>query len=207
MSVRTMIFDFDGTIADTFDVAVGVLIELADEFGYRRAEPAEMAALLSLGLREVANRIGLSWLRLPALAVRVREEMSGRMHQIAPCRGVNAALGELRARGVRVGILTSNRRDNVERFLANQLDLRFDFISTGSGLFSKEKRLERLLVTQRLVLAQTCYVGDEVRDVEAARAAGMRAVAVTWGFSSSQLLAASNPDHLIADPCELFDLI
>jgi phosphoglycolate phosphatase len=202
-----MIFDFDGTIADTFDAAVAVLNQLADEFGYRPAEPEEMAQLTSLGLRELVDRIGLSWHRVPALAVRVRQEMSRKMHEIAPCAGVVPALAALRARGVRIGILTSNKRENVEKFLVQQPDLGFDFISASSGLFSKERRLKRLLATQRLVLAETCYVGDEVRDIEAARALGMRAVAVTWGFSAAQLLAASHPDHLIADPSELLALV
>jgi phosphoglycolate phosphatase len=129
------------------------------------------------------------------------------MHGIAPCRGMLPALQSLRERGVRVGILTSNNRDNVDNFLARHPELSFDFISTDSGLFSKHVLLERLLATHSLALADTCYVGDEVRDVEAARALGMRAVAVTWGFSSSQLLAACNPDHLIADPGELLSLV
>jgi phosphoglycolate phosphatase len=207
MFVRTMIFDFDGTIADTFHAVIDVLNQLSDEFGYRRADPDEMAVLTSLGLRELADRVGLAWHRLPALAVRVRKEMSRQMHGIAPCRGVVPVLASMRAQGTRIGILTSNHRDNVDRFLANQPELTFDFISTGSGLFSKETRLKRLLATQRLALAETCYVGDEVRDVEAARAVGMRSVGVTWGFSSPQLLAASKPDHLIADPNELLGLV
>lgn len=202
-----MIFDFDGTIADTFAAAVNVLHQLADELGYRRAAPEELAALITLGLHELADRVGLARERMPALAQRVREEMSRQMHLIAPCRGVVPVIGALRARGVRVGIVTSNHRDNVQRFLAHQPQLSFDFISTSSGLFSKERRLKRLLVAQRLALADTCYVGDEVRDIAAAQALGMRAVAVTWGFTSSQLLAASKPDHLIADPSELFDLV
>ena len=202
-----MIFDFDGTIADTFEPAVSVLNELAEEFGYRRADRDEMAKLTSLGLRELVDRVGLSWHRVPALAVRVRQEMARQMHLIAPCRGVVAALSNLRERGVRTGILTSNHRDNVDKFLATQPELRFDFISAGAGLFSKERRLKRLLATQRLVLEETCYVGDEVRDIEAARALGMRAVAVAWGFSSTQLLAASAPDHLLQEPSGLLSLV
>jgi phosphoglycolate phosphatase len=202
-----MIFDFDGTIADTFHAVIATLNQLADEFGYRKAAPDELAILTSLGLRELADRVGLAWHRLPALAVRVRQEMARNMPSISPCEGVPSALRELRARGVRTGILTSNKRDNVDSFLAHHPELVFDFVNAGSGLFSKERRLRRLLAAQRLTLAQTCYVGDEVRDVEAARGLGMRAVAVTWGFSSPELLAASQPDHLIASPAELLSLV
>jgi phosphoglycolate phosphatase len=202
-----MIFDFDGTIADTALAAIDVLNQLADEFGYRRAAPDELAELASLGMRELADRVGLAWHRLPALAVRVRQEMARQMPSIQPCRGIVETVQELRARGVHIGILTSNNRENVDSFLAQQPELVFSFISTGSGLFSKERRLKRLLRTQRLALAETCYVGDEVRDIEAARAIGMRAVAVSWGFSSPQLLAASQPDHLFAEPSELLALL
>ena len=129
------------------------------------------------------------------------------MPSIKPCRGMASALAELRTRGIRTGMLTSNNRENVDSFLAKNPELMFDFISTGSGLFSKQTRLKRLLATQRLALAETCYVGDEVRDIEAARALGMQAVAVCWGFSSPQLLAASQPDHLFAEPSELLALV
>jgi phosphoglycolate phosphatase-like HAD superfamily hydrolase len=207
MVVRSMIFDFDGTIADTFHAIIDVVNELADELEYRRGTPEELAHFMSLGLRELADRVGLDWQRLPALAVRVREQMSRRMHAVAACRGVVPVLESLRGHGVRLGILTSNNRGNVDSFLAQHPELSFDFISTDSGLFSKHDRLADLLATHGLELADTCYVGDEVRDVEAARALGMRAVAVTWGFSSSQLLAACNPDHLIADPSELLSLV
>lgn len=207
MSVRAMIFDFDGTIADTVQAAIAVLSQLADEFGYRRAAPEELARFSSLGLRELAERIGLAWHRVPALAVRVRQEMAQNMSAIAPCRGVPAVLQGLRARNVRVGMLTSNSRDNVARFLGSHPELVFDFVNSGAGLFSKQTRLRRLLAVQRLDLRSTCYVGDEVRDIEAARSLGMRAVAVTRGFSSPQLLAASRPDHLIEDPAELLGLV
>ncbi|HET8936252.1 MAG TPA: HAD-IA family hydrolase [Polyangiales bacterium] len=202
-----MIFDFDGTIADTLHAVIDVFNDLSDEFGYRRGTQKELQLFMGRGLRELAASVGLSWQRLPDLAVRVREEMSRRMHLVLPCPGMAPALAALRARGVGLGILTSNNRENVERFLEHHPTLQFDFISGGSGLFDKHTVLQSLLSARGLALADTCYVGDEVRDVEAARVLGMRAVAVTWGFSSSQLLAACNPDHLIADPNELLSLV
>jgi len=207
MFVRSMIFDFDGTIADTLHAVIDVFNDLSDEFGFRRGTQEELQLFMGRGLRELATCVGLSWERLPDLAVRVREEMSRQMHLIQPCAGMVPALLALRARGVRLGILTSNNRENVERFLEHHPTLQFDFISGGAGLFEKHTVLQSLLATQGLASADTCYVGDEVRDVEAARVLGMRTVAVTWGFSSSQLLAACNPDHLIADPNELLTLV
>lgn len=207
MPIRTMIFDFDGTLAGTFEPVLQVLDGLADEFGYRRAQPGEIPELMKLSVRELAERMNLSWHRLPLLAARVRKEMTRMMPQVKAIPGIETALSELRGRGVRLGILTSNKRENVDVFLANHPQLVFDFISTGSGLFSKHHRLAKLLKQRKLALAETCYVGDEVRDIEAARELGMTMVAVSWGFSASQLLAASHPQHLLHEPSELLTLV
>lgn len=206
MPIRTMIFDFDGTIADTYEPVIAVLEELAGEYGYRRAPREEYPELGGLRPRDLADRIGLPWHKLPLLVARVRKEMASRMSSVQPCRGMPEALLQLKARGVTLGMLTSNNRDNVAAFLARHPMLQFDFVSTGSGLFGKETRLRRLLKKHRLELGETCYVGDEVRDIDAARALGMRMVAVTWGFSSAQLLAAESPEHLVRDPLELIAL-
>jgi phosphoglycolate phosphatase-like HAD superfamily hydrolase len=207
MSTRAMIFDFDGTIADTLGAAVGVLNSLADEYGYRVAQPEELPLLRTLSPRQITERMGLAWHKLPSLVMRVRKEMTRNMSSIMPFAGIAAALQGLRERGVRVGMLTSNSRENVAAFLAHQPSLQFDFISTGTGLFSKHVRLKRVLRSQGLAASDSFYVGDEVRDIEAAREVGLRMIAVSWGFADQQLLAASGPDHLITRPEELLTLV
>lgn len=202
-----MIFDFDGTIADTFSAVVSILNELSTEFGYRRAAADEIPSLMLLEPRELAQRMNVPWHKLPVLAVRVRQEMSRNMPHVRPIPGIVPALAGLRERGIGVGMLTSNNRENVSLFLAKNPELSFDFISTGSGLFSKQTRLSRLLRKHGLALSETCYVGDETRDIEAARSLGMRMVAVAWGFSAPQLLAAKQPEHLLSHPSELLSLV
>jgi phosphoglycolate phosphatase len=207
MSSQAVIFDFDGTIADTFAAVIETLNELAPEFGYRTAAPAELPALRALGLRQLAEHMGLAWHKLPRLVSRVRTRMAHKMVEVAPCAGMPEALGALRERGLTLGVLTSNTRENVAAFLSAHPELHFDFVSTGSGLFSKHRRLARVLRRQALAADRACYVGDEVRDIEAARALDMRVIAVGWGYAAPQLLAASRPDHLILEPGELLALV
>jgi phosphoglycolate phosphatase len=207
MATRAVLFDFDGTIADTFEAALHVLNDLADEFGYRRAAPEEIEALRALPAREVAARLGVAWHKLPLIAARARQEMARSMSSIQPCLGIPDALRALRERGLRLGLITSNNRQNVETFLAAQPDLSLDFISAGSGLFSKHRRLKRVLQKQRIPIAEAWYVGDEVRDIEAARTLGLRMIAVGWGYCAPSLLMAAGPDHVINKPSELLDLV
>jgi phosphoglycolate phosphatase len=200
--LRTAIFDFDGTIADTFDAVVAVLNALAGEFGYRQADPDEVQQLRGLAPLDVAQRLGVAWPKLPKIVAQVRKGMVRSMPQVQPCPGVPEALRSLSARGISIGLLTSNSRENVDLFLGRH-PLRFDFISTGSGLWSKHRRLSALLRRRGLVAGETAYVGDEIRDIEAGRKLGMRVVAVGWGYTAPQLLLDHKPDELVMHADEL----
>ncbi|HEY2733507.1 MAG TPA: HAD-IA family hydrolase, partial [Polyangiales bacterium] len=196
------IFDFDGTVADTFDAVVQVLNELAVEFGYHSADAEEVQRLRGLPPLEVAQRLGVAWPKVPQIVSRVRKEMMRSMPRVHPCEGVPEALQILRERGLALGLLTSNSRENVDLFLEHN-PIAFEFISTGSGLWSKHRRLASLLRRRKLLAAETAYIGDEVRDIEAGRKLGMRVVAVSWGYTAASLLAQHKPDHLLSNATEL----
>ena len=206
MQVRTAIFDFDGTIADTLLVVIATLNTLAPEFGYRVAAPNELEELRGMPPREVAARMGVAWHKIPLIAIRVRKELSRRMQEVEPFAGMLDALSTLSERGVSVGLLTSNSRENVDMFLA-RYPVRFEFISAGSGMFSKHRRLATLLRKRKLSAADCVYVGDELRDIEAGRALGMRVAAVGWGYSAPQLLRAEQPDYFVSEPGELVRML
>ena len=105
-------------------------------------------------------------------------------------------------------MLTSNKEDNVRRCLrANGAEGFFSFVVGYPRLFGKGKALRRIVRAGRLGRPEVLYVGDEVRDVEAARTAGVAAAAVTWGFHSESLLRGSGPDHVLTAPTELLTLV
>ena len=206
MQLRAAIFDFDGTIADTFEQVVGILNGLSGEFGYRSAAAGEVDELRGMSARDVAKRLGVRWHKIPAIVTRARNELSQAMVKIQPFEGMPAALAELRRRGVLVGLLTSNTRKNVELFLEYH-PLELDFVSTGSGLWSKHRRLAKLVRQYKLKRDQTAYIGDEVRDLEAARTLRIRAVAVGWGYTKPALLAAQKPDALVMKVPDLVETL
>ncbi|HEX4353198.1 MAG TPA: HAD-IA family hydrolase [Polyangiales bacterium] len=200
--VRTAIFDFDGTVADTFDAVVQVLNTLASEYGYRSADAAEVQQLRGLPPTEVAQRLGVAWPKVPQIVARVRKEMIRSMPLVQPCQGVPEALRLLQERGLSIGLLTSNSRENVDLFLERH-PIAFEFISTGSGLWSKHRRLASLMRRRKLIAAETAYIGDEIRDIEAGRKLGMRVIAVSWGYTAPSLLAQHKPDQLLTRADEL----
>ena len=77
----------------------------------------------------------------------------------------------------------------------------------GLPLFGKERVLRQIIRKNQLNPAQVIYVGDETRDVEAARKTAIRVIAVGWGFNTSQALARHQPDFLIQRPGELVEVV
>ncbi|MFW6234740.1 MAG: HAD hydrolase-like protein, partial [Spirochaetota bacterium] len=103
--------------------------------------------------------------------------------------------------GMDLFILSSNNRKNIDRCLARYNITDFRAVRTASGLFSKARYLKRMVRRFRIDSSSAVYIGDELRDVEAAHAAGLQAIAVTWGYDDRPLLETGNPDH-IADTVE-----
>ena len=106
-----------------------------------------------------------------------------------------------------MGVLTSNSKENVEKYLKKRKITEIKFVYSNSNLWGKSKSLEKIIKEQKLNPDETMYVGDEVRDIEAAKNAGVKSCAVTWGFQDKELLATVGPDFLIEKPRQLLDLL
>ncbi|MDB5312695.1 MAG: ppaX 2 [Gemmataceae bacterium] len=203
---RLIVWDFDGTLADSLAASVAVFNRLAPELGFRPVE--DVPAARGLGTRQFLRQHGISLWRLPRLVRRFHAAAADEADKLVLFAGLADVFAGLRARGVRLGILSSNREDNIRRCLrANGAEESFAFVIGYPRLFGKAKALRRILRAERLARADVLYVGDEGRDVEAARKAGVAVAAVTWGFHAEAVLRASGPDHVVTEPRQLLDLV
>ncbi|WP_414527460.1 HAD-IA family hydrolase [Nodularia chucula] len=208
MTPKVIIFDFDGTIADTVDALVTIANRLAVEFGYVQITSEELALLKNFTSREIIKYSGISLFKIPFLLKKVKGELKHKIHELKPIEGIDAALIELHNQGYRLGIITSNSQDNVTAFLENnQLEQLFDFIYSGVTIFGKTTIINNVLRQKQIKTEAVVYVGDETRDIEASRKANIKVIAVTWGFNSPEALAKQNPDFLIHKPSELLDVM
>ncbi len=207
MTIKVVLFDFDGTIADTLNVLLNITNRLAVEFGYKTIDQEELSYIKNLSSREIIKYSGISILKFPLLLAKVKSELNNEIQNIKPFPEIEAVLIEL-INQVDIGILSSNSKDNILKFFAaNNLQNKFDFIYTEAAIFSKSKVINKILKQSKLKPEELIYVGDETRDIVAAKRSQVKAIAVSWGFNSKEILAQQNPDFLIHQPKELIDII
>ena len=207
MRKSLLIFDFDGTIADTLVVAEEVLNETGEEFGLPRISRQQLMELKHKSIPELLKLSGLSWLQLPAFVRKLRLRFKSHIARVSPIQGMPEILNVLKTKGYRMEILTSNTQEVVNSFLREHELLLFEFVHAPDSIFGKSKALKTILKKRKLNCSQVVMIGDELRDVEAAQKVGMDSIAVTWGFNSEQLLRRASPSHIVTEPSHLLHLL
>ncbi len=208
MNSKILVFDFDGTIADSYDTFVTIINRLAPEFGYKPVSEEKLKQLRHLDSQQIIKQSEVSLFKVPSLLRRVKKEMAQEIHNVVPIRGMEAALMEIKEQGNTLGILTSNTEKNVVAFLQNhQLEHIFDFIYPGISLFGKDRIINKLIRKHKLLRETMIYVGDETRDIDAAKKSQIQVIAVGWGFNAPEILKQHQPDFLINNPSQLQNVI
>lgn len=208
MIYKTLVFDFDGTIADTLGETRLIFNRIAPDYGIREVAEHELDHLRHLSLKELLDHLDIPKRRVPALISRGTGMMRSNIAQLKLIEGMPQVLVELRRHVRSFGILTSNATANVDLFLRTHgLREQFDFISSTSKLTGKSKHLKAIRKTFSLRAEELLYIGDELRDVKASQKAGIPIAAVTWGFNSRESLAASEPNYLFDQPADFLRLI
>ncbi len=208
MRHNTWVFDFDGTIADTLEIAREVYNHLAKEHNLQRLEKEEIIHLRDYNVSQFLKYLKIPKIKLPMLLSRGKKEFKKRIKDITLIEGMEEVIPKLREKVQHLGILTSNNKENVEQVLALYgLDKYFDFISTAPKLEGKARHIRAISKTYSLDKSRILYIGDEVRDVKASRKAGVAVCAVTWGFNSEKVLEKAKPSLIAHTPADLLEII
>ncbi|MCB1232371.1 MAG: HAD-IA family hydrolase [Verrucomicrobiae bacterium] len=199
-----LIFDFDGTLAQTLETGIAIYNEIAPDWGLRTVTMEEAQELRKLHTRALLDRLGVSRLMAVKLAAHIRRLLHERMDQVKLIPNVSDAIRQLREEGFRMGILSSNSAENVRMFLQRyHLDECFSFIEAGVSLFGKPHRIRNVLKQVKVPAAETMYVGDETRDMEASRKAGVCGLAVCWGANGREAMLTEGPEFCVDTPSEM----
>jgi phosphoglycolate phosphatase len=195
MPYTLVIFDLDGTLADSSSWFLTVINGVAREYGFRQIAEEEIELLRHAGAREILHRLEVPRRKLPAIARRMRALKREQLDAISLFPGVPAMLHALRDAGLRLTLVSSDSEDNARRQFGESAAL-FRHFACGASIFGKAAKFKAVMRRARVTAAQTIAIGDEVRDIEAAHAAGIACGAATWGYSATDALVAMKPEMI-----------
>jgi phosphoglycolate phosphatase len=198
-------FDFDGTLADSFPWFVSVLDGLARRFDFRHATAEEKEAMRHMEARAILKLLGVPIWKAPVIVAYARRLMQQNLSSIRLFDGVAPALARIAAGGPALAVLSSNSLANVKQVLGPDTAALVRFFECGTDLFGKAAKIKRLLKHTGIEASRAILVGDELRDIDAARAAGIVAASVAWGYNHPAALEARGPDRLFRSVAELND--
>jgi phosphoglycolate phosphatase len=202
--VTTILFDFDGTIADTFKELVKIYNKIAPSLNCKPMADIDIPTLRNKRPQDFMKEYNISKLNLPLLVIKGRKELKKKIHEIQPFDNLIITLEELKKRNLKLGILSSNSQNNIRKFLINNnINHLFDFVYNGKNLFGKSKRISKIIKDQGIEKHQMLMVGDETRDIEAAKKLHIKIIAVSWGFNKKEVLQKLNPNFIAEKPEDL----
>lgn len=207
MHCKLVIFDFDGTLANTLPVVLAMLDELAEKFKTRKMNHEDLHTLRHYPPMKIMRMHRVKIWQLPSILKYTRLRMHGNAHQISRFDGIDEVIRALSSRDIKLGIVTTNTRAIVEQVLGTELFSLFDYFVGEVSLFGKPKALKKVLSQSGCRNSETLAIGDEIRDMDAAARVNIPFGAVSWGFSSPEALRARNPLFTFTHPAQILESI
>jgi len=205
--IKLVIFDFDGTITDTLSFAIKICNLLAPRYNYDLITDENIDFLRGKSAQEVIKASGIPFYKIPMVAISFQKEFAKIIDALEPFKGISTMLKNLKNH-FELGILTSNSKYNVNFFLENhKLNDIFSFVISNRGLFGKSKLLKKIIENKNLKNNEVIYIGDETRDIEAAHRCKIKAISVTWGLNTKEVLENFLADYIVKTPLELENLL
>ena len=196
MKYTLIIFDLDGTLADSFPWFIRIVNTVADKYRFRRIEPEHVETLRGMPARGILEFLDVPRWKLPFIARHMRALKTKHLPDISLFPGVDRMLRELHTAGATIALVSSDHEANVRQSLGPENAALVSHYACGAALFGKAAKFKRVLRMSGIAPVQTLAIGDETRDAEAARAASIAFGAVTWGYASPEALQAMAPQEI-----------
>lgn len=200
MAYKLIIFDLDGTLSDSFPWFLSVVSTVADKHGFNRIDDVE--SMRGKTSSEIIKALNVPLWRLPWIASDMRRLKSRALDKIPLFPGVPDMLSALRHGGLTIAVVSSDSEENARRALGSCVSFIGHF-ACGASLFGKARKFKQVMRAAAMPAKATLTVGDEVRDAEAAKAAGVDFAGVAWGYATVEALAKTDPVTVFASVAEI----
>jgi phosphoglycolate phosphatase len=216
MIYKGIIFDLDGTLADTLTDIANSMNRVLHNRGYPVHLAEDYKYLIGRGLENLVTTSLPVESRLPSIITACLASLIEDYHDNCLVHthlypGIESMLFQLQDLGLKLAVF-SNKADDLTRIIVQSLlpGIRFGKIVGARPDYPKKPDPSGArLISDYLKITpeQMIYLGDSDVDMLTARAAGMLAVGVLWGFRTKEELLLNGADHLLNDPFELMELL
>ncbi len=204
---KIILFDFDGTLADTLQPALKIVNEYLKDEGYDPISPTDLKELRNMNFLQLIAHFKFPIWKIPALVKIVKKDLHKEIDKILIFPGIGKLIRELKRNGFHLAILSSNLRQTIDKFLERHKIAVFDYVQCEPNILEKAKLIKNFLNQHSLITKDVIYIGDEVRDIEACKSVGIQIISVTWGFNDASSLRELKPDFLVKKPAEILTLV
>jgi phosphoglycolate phosphatase len=204
---KLVIFDFDGTLADSFPWFLAIVNTLADKYTFKRIEADEVETLRGYDARRLIAHVGVPAWKVPLIGNHMRRLMAQQISTITLFSGVDRMLRDLAERGVTLAVVSSNSYANIRQVLGPANAELISYYECGVSMFGKHAQFKKIVKKSGISQRHTLCVGDEIRDIEAARRADLPFGAVAWGFTNVEALRAYKPAELFTQIDQIVETV
>lgn len=205
-SFNYIVFDFDGTIADSRSVFILLYNELAHKHGYGILTDENLDELRSLSIPQRCKALGVPLYKIPFIAAAIIKKYKVAVAGLQFNEGMKELLLLLQDNNIRFAVLSSNSKENIAEFFSLN-DMAVANIYSSRSVFGKHILINKFLKHKNLKPSEILYVGDELRDVVACHKSGVKVAWVSWGFDTEQSLKNNKPDYHIDSPAQILSLV
>jgi phosphoglycolate phosphatase len=207
MTYRLIIFDFDGTLADTFPWMMGILDHLAEKYNYPRPNQDEINSFRYMDTRKLIKQSGISIWKINSISRYVMKRMADDIQKIPLFDGIADLLHRLVKDGTNLAVVSSNSKHNVRQVLGPEISALIQHWECGAPIFGKAHKFKHILHSSGIPADESMCIGDEIRDIEAAKKANIPFGAVSWGYTHVDSLIAQAPEMVFASVCDMAEKI
>jgi phosphoglycolate phosphatase len=201
-SSKLVIFDFDGTIADTLEAAILVLKEFAREGIIQQFTDEDIARWKKMSPRDIIKEVNMPWWKMMYLVFIARRRLKKHLDDVTLFEGMQVAITDI-SRSYPCVVISSNTKSSVD-YILNKFNItEFKETHGGGSLLGKYKKINKILRQYNVLPEHAVLITDEARDIDSAKISGIKSIAVTWGYQDSSILQKHTPEKIVSTPQEL----
>ncbi len=205
--MKYVLFDFDGTIADSKIVMLSAWNKLAEKHHFKKIKIEELSTLKKLSIKERSKLVNFPMYKLPIIIPHLYKLYQQSIKEVNLYVGMREVFEELEKKGYKIVIISSNSRENILEFLRYNKIENIESVLCSTLIYRKDKLMNKFLSEKKLSNSEVIYIGDEHRDLVACKKTGIKMIWVGWGYDSFEVVQDEEPDYIVNTPSEILEVI